>query len=59
MMDKMESVLKELQSIKKLLVLLLIKSGADSAEIGRALGVDSSSIRHMFSMKAAKKSKGD
>ena len=58
-MDKMEPLLKELQSIKKLLILLLIKSGANSAEIGRALGVDSSTIRHMFPMKVAKKSKGD
>lgn len=58
-MDKTEPLLKELQSIKRLLILLLIKSGANSVEIGRTLGVDSSTIRHMFPMKVTKKSKGD
>lgn len=51
-MSKQEQqTLKELQFIKKLLVLLLIKSGATSEEIGSALGVDSSTIRHMLSSK--------
>lgn len=58
-MSEEESTLKEVQSIKKLLVLLLIKSGATSEEIGHALGVDSSRVRQMFSMRKAKKSKGD
>jgi len=56
MSDK--QILKELQSIKKLLVLLLIKSGANSEEIGKALDVDSSTIRHMFPLKETRKSKG-
>jgi hypothetical protein len=54
-----EPTLKELRSIKKLLVLLLIKSGANSEEIGRALGADSSTVRKMFPIKKTRKSKGD
>lgn len=54
-----ESTLKELQSIKKLLILLLIKSGATSEEIGHAIGIDSSAVRKMFPMRKTKKSKGD
>lgn len=57
-MSEKDSKLKELQSIKKLLV-LLIKSGATSEEIGHALGVDSSRVRQMFPMRKAKKSRGD
>lgn len=54
-MSKQEQlILKELQSIKKLLILSLIKSGATSEEIGSALEVDSSTVRHMFSMKKTK-----
>jgi NADH/NAD ratio-sensing transcriptional regulator Rex len=52
-----EPMLKELRSIKKLLILLLIKSRASSEEIGQALGVDPSSIRKMFPMKKIKKAK--
>jgi len=58
-MSEVEPTLKELQSIKKLLVLLAIKSGATSEEIGQALGVDSSTVRKMFPMKKTKKSKGE
>lgn len=39
-----QSTLRELQSIKKLPVLLLIKSVGTSEEIGIALGIDSSAI---------------
>lgn len=53
-----EPNLKELQSIKKLLVLLAVKSGATSEEIGLALGVDSSRVRQTFPMRKAK-SQGD
>lgn len=58
-MSEAESTLKELKSIKKLLILLLIKSGATSDEIGHALGVDSSAVRKMFPMKKTKKTKGE
>ena len=37
----------ELQSIERLLVLLLMKLGSSSEEIGAALGVDSSAVRKM------------
>jgi|YelNatPaOPRAMG01_1025707.scaffolds.fasta_scaffold45976_4 hypothetical protein len=57
-MSEEKSILKELQSIKKLLVLLAIKSGGTSEEIGQAIGVDASTIRKMFPMKKIKKSKG-
>ncbi|HKW61441.1 MAG TPA: hypothetical protein VJN89_02755 [Candidatus Acidoferrum sp.] len=45
----------ELQDIKRLLIVLLLKLGASSQEIGVALGVDSSVIRKMFSIKSIKK----
>ena len=45
----------ELQDIKRLLIVLFLKLGASSQEIGVALGVDSSVIRKMFSMKSIKK----
>jgi len=54
-----EQLLKEIQSIKKLLVLLLIRSGATSEAIGRALGVNSSRVRQMFPMKETKRAKGE
>jgi hypothetical protein len=54
-----KQLLKETQAIKKLLILLLVKSGSNSEEIGRALGVDSSSVRHMVPMTISKKEKGE
>jgi hypothetical protein len=47
--------LKELEGIKRLLITLLLKLGASSEEIGLALGVDSSAVRKLFSMKGIKK----
>jgi hypothetical protein len=58
-LNEEQSILKEIQSIKKLMVLLLIKSGATSEEIGLALGVDSSRVRQMFPMRKTKKSKDE
>ena len=52
-MDSAE--LKELESIKRLLIALLLKLGASSQEIATVLGVDGSGIRKMFPMKAVKK----
>jgi hypothetical protein len=52
-----EKAIEELQAIKKLLILFLIKAGATSEEIGLALGVDSSVVRRMFPMKEIKKFK--
>lgn len=45
----------ELEDIKRLLILLLVKLGASSQEIGLALGVDSSAVRKLFSTKSVKK----
>ncbi len=39
---------KELDSIKKLLVLLLLKAGASQDEVGAAVGVDRSNVSRMF-----------
>ena len=43
--------MKELESIKRLIVALLLKLGASSEEIGTALGVDSSVVRKMLPVK--------
>lgn len=58
LMDESEE-LKELQSIKRLMVLMLVKSGATSAEIGDALSIDSSTVRKMFSFRNIKRAKED
>jgi hypothetical protein len=44
-----------LDDIKRLLVLLLLKLGSTSEEIGLALGVDSSVIRKMLPVRQVKK----
>jgi len=46
---------KEIEEIKRLLVLLLLKLGATSDEIGTALGVDSSVVRRMIPARQIKK----
>lgn len=43
-----EPIEKELDSIKKLLVLLLLKAGATQDEVGGALGIDRSTISRWF-----------
>lgn len=45
----------EVEAIKRLLILLLLKLGATSQEIGAALGTDSSVIRKMMPIKSIKK----
>ncbi len=45
----------EVESVKRLLILLLLKLGATSQEIGAALGIDSSAIRKMLSIRSIKK----
>lgn len=40
--------LSEMEGVKRLLILLLLKIGAPSKEIGMALNVNSSVIRRMF-----------
>jgi len=43
-----DAELKELRAIKKLLILLLLKTGATSEEIDKATGMGASNIRAMF-----------
>lgn len=43
-----------LDDIRKLLMLLAIKAGATSDEIGRTLGLDSSTVRHLMAARVAK-----
>jgi len=45
----------DLQDIKRLLILLLMKVGASSEEIGAALGVDSSRVRQMLPARKVRK----
>ncbi len=47
--------INDTESVKRLLILLLLKLGATSQEIGAALGVDSSSIRKMMPVRNIKK----
>ncbi len=46
-----DKILKELQNIKKLLILLLKKHEATNVEIGKVLGVYESNIRRILSEK--------
>jgi len=45
----------EIESVKRLLMLLLLKLGATSEEIGAALGINSSGIRKIFPIRSIKK----
>ena len=45
---------RELENIRRLLVLLLVKLGTSSEEIGLALGIDPSAIRKWLPMKKIK-----
>lgn len=59
MAKKKRKSLDNLEAIKRLLILILLKNKVTSQEIGRVLGVDSSAIRHMTpARKTRKKSKG-
>lgn len=51
-------VLKELQDIKRLITLGLLKAGASQGEIAKALGVNQSSVSRMFPGKIGKFSNG-
>jgi len=46
---------KEFNDIKRLLILLLLKLGSSSEEVGLALGVDSSVVRRMIPARSIKK----
>ncbi len=47
--------LSDTESIKKLIIVLLLKLGTSSNEIGLALGVDSSLIRRTFPVNKIKR----
>jgi hypothetical protein len=48
----------DLELIKRLLILLLVKLGATSDEIGLALKTDSSTVRRLFPMRKIKPVQG-
>ena len=57
MKNKNDDVLKELEHIKKLLILQLVRDGATSEEIGLVLGITGARVRQVFPMKKLKESK--
>lgn len=57
MKNKNDDVLKELEHIKKLLILQLVRDGATSEEIGLILGITGGRVRQIFPMKKLKESK--
>ena len=50
-------VLRELEDIKRLLLLALLRNGVSQAELAKALGVSQPSISRMFPGGARKKTK--
>jgi hypothetical protein len=50
-----EKEAKDLDAIKRLMILLLYKIGSSSDEIGTALDVDSSVVRKMFATRKIKR----
>jgi predicted XRE-type DNA-binding protein len=50
-------VLRELQEIKRLLILGLLRTGASQKHVAKALGVNQSSISRMFPEKIGKSKK--
>lgn len=52
-MAKME--VEDVEDIKRLLILLLMKLGSSSEEIGAALNVDSSAVRKLVSARKVRK----
>ena len=56
---KKRQPLEPLEAIKRLLILSLMKQGADSNEIGLALDIDSSAIRRMIPANQIKRSAGN
>jgi len=45
----------EMEAVKRLMILLLIKMGASQGEVAMALGVDQSSVSRMFPARKVKK----
>jgi hypothetical protein len=55
MAKKKRKFLDNLEAIKRLLILSLLKNKVTSQEIGRVLGVDSSVIRRMVPVRKTRK----
>jgi len=45
---RQDPTIKELDAIKRLLILFLAKAGASQGEIGRALNIDQGNLSRMF-----------
>jgi Mn-dependent DtxR family transcriptional regulator len=54
MASEFEKLSNEVESIKRLLILMLVRSGATSVDISKALGVDSSTVRKMVPMRKSR-----
>ncbi len=54
-MKENDRIVKELQAIKKLLMLLLARSGATSDDIAKVLEMHPGSVRKMVPMRGARK----
>lgn len=50
-----DNAAKEIEQVKRLLILLLVKIGGSSAEIGAALGIDQSAIRRLVPARKVRK----
>ncbi|MCC6676402.1 MAG: hypothetical protein IT436_04600 [Phycisphaerales bacterium] len=46
--EQPDPVVEELTTIKKLLVCMLMRSGASQGDIGKALGIDQSNVSRML-----------
>lgn len=53
---RQKKTLDVMEAIKRLLILIAIQNGADSKDVAKTLNVDSSTIRHIVSIRKAKKS---
>jgi hypothetical protein len=54
-----DPTLKELDAIKRLLILMLIKAGASQGEIAMALHTDQANVSRMFPARKVKRFKAD
>lgn len=52
--DISAQILQEIQDIKKLIILILVKNGCDSRDIGNVLGVSDARIRQLVPMRKLK-----
>jgi len=55
MANNEDAIVKNLEAIKKLLIQDLLVKGVTSEDIGKTIGLDGSTIRHMVKLGKAKK----